>query len=56
MDDARVTKSETMIRRGKTWFRYDAPDKQLFEELQVEYARQYKTIYAYSRLGWRRVP
>ena len=34
VDDARVTNSETLIRRGKKWFRYDAPDKQLFKELQ----------------------
>ena len=23
-----------MVRRGKKWFRYDAPDKQLFKQLQ----------------------
>jgi hypothetical protein len=34
IDDARVTKKETLVRRGKTWFRYDAPDKRLFRELQ----------------------
>jgi hypothetical protein len=34
IDDARVTESETLVRRGKKWFRYDAPDKQLFKELQ----------------------
>ncbi len=34
VDDARVTKSETLIRRGKKWFRFDAPDKRLFKELQ----------------------
>ena len=34
VDDARVTNGETLIRRGKKWFRYDAPDKQLFKELQ----------------------
>ena len=34
VDDARVTKSETLIRRGKRWFRFDAPDKRLFKELQ----------------------
>jgi len=34
VDDARVTNSETLIRRGKRWFRYDAPDKRLFKELQ----------------------
>jgi hypothetical protein len=33
-DDARVTKNETLVRRGKKWFRYDAPDKRLFKELQ----------------------
>jgi len=27
VDDARVTESETLVRRGKKWFRYDAPDK-----------------------------
>jgi hypothetical protein len=34
VDDARVTKNETLVRRGKKWFRYDAPDKQLFKRLQ----------------------
>jgi len=34
VDDARVTKNETLVRGGKKWFRYDAPDKQLFKELQ----------------------
>src|SRR5215468_871022 len=34
IDDARVTNSETLIRRGKKWFRYDAPDKRLFKELR----------------------
>jgi hypothetical protein len=34
IDDARVTKNATLIRRGKKWFRYDAPDKRLFKELQ----------------------
>ena len=34
IDDARVTNSETLIRRGKKWFRYDAPDKRLFKRLQ----------------------
>jgi hypothetical protein len=34
VDDARVTKSETLVRRGKKWFRYDAPDKRLFKQLQ----------------------
>ena len=34
VDDARVTKSETLIRRGNKWFRFDAPDKRLFKELQ----------------------
>jgi len=34
IDDARVTNSETLIRRGKRWFRYGAIDKQLFKELQ----------------------
>ena len=29
-----VTKNETLVRRGKKWFRYDAPDKQLFKQLQ----------------------
>jgi len=32
--DARVTKNETQVRRGKKWFRYDAPDKRLFKQLQ----------------------
>ena len=34
VDDARVTKNETLVRRGKKWFRYDAPDKLLFKQLQ----------------------
>jgi hypothetical protein len=34
VDDARVTKNETLIRRGKKWFRYDAPVKRLFKQLQ----------------------
>jgi len=34
VDDARVTKNETLICRGKKWFRYDAPDKRLFKQLQ----------------------
>jgi len=34
VDDARVTKSETLVRRGKKWFRYDAPDKRLFKKLK----------------------
>ena len=34
VNDARVTKNETLVRRGKKWFRYDAPDKQLFKQLQ----------------------
>jgi hypothetical protein len=33
VDDARV-KNETLIRRSKKWFRYDAPDKRLFKQLQ----------------------
>jgi len=34
IDDARVTNSETLIRRGKKWFRYDAPDKKLLKDLK----------------------
>jgi len=34
VDDARVTSNETLVRRGKQWFRYEAPDKQLFKKLQ----------------------
>jgi len=34
IDDARVTKNEMLVRRGKKWFRYDAPDKRLFKQLQ----------------------
>ena len=34
VDDARVTKDETLVRRGKQWFRYEAPDKQLLKKLQ----------------------
>jgi len=36
VNDAKVTKSETLIRRGKKWFRYDAPDKKLFKRLQED--------------------
>ena len=34
VEDARVTKNETLVRRGKKWFRYDAPDMQLFKQLR----------------------
>jgi hypothetical protein len=34
VDDARVTKNETLVRCGKKWFRYDAPDKRLFKQLR----------------------
>ena len=34
VDDARVTKSETLIRRGNKWFRFEPPNKRLFRELQ----------------------
>jgi len=34
VDDARVTKNEALVRHGKKWFRYDAPDKRLFKQLQ----------------------
>jgi hypothetical protein len=34
VDDARVTESETLIRRGKRWFRFEPPNKRLFRELQ----------------------
>jgi len=34
VDDARVTQKETLVRRGNTWFRYDAPDNQLFKQLR----------------------
>ena len=34
VDDARVTKDETLVRRGgKKWFRYSAPDKRLKKTL-----------------------
>jgi hypothetical protein len=26
--------AKTLVRRGKKWFRYDAPDKRLFKQLQ----------------------
>jgi hypothetical protein len=29
-----VTKTETLVRRGKRWFRYEAPDKRLFKQMQ----------------------
>jgi len=38
VDDARVTESETLVRRGKKWFRYDAPDRRRFKELQTTLA------------------
>jgi len=25
---------QTLVRRGKKWFRHDAPDKRLFKQLQ----------------------
>jgi hypothetical protein len=31
---ARVTNNETLVRRGRQWFRYDAPEKRLFKQLQ----------------------
>jgi hypothetical protein len=34
VDDARVTEGETLIRRGKRWFRFEPPNKQLFKRLQ----------------------
>jgi hypothetical protein len=34
VDDARVTENETLVRRGNQWFRYDAPDKRMFDQLQ----------------------
>ena len=34
VDDARVTKNETLVYRGKKWFRYDATDRRLFKQLQ----------------------
>jgi hypothetical protein len=40
VDDARVTKNETLVRRGRKWFRYDAPDKRLFKELQKTLPRR----------------
>jgi len=39
VDDARVTNSETLIRRGKKRFRSDAPDKKLFKRLQKDLRR-----------------
>ena len=36
VEDARVTNSETLIRRGKKRFRSDAPDKKLFKRLQKD--------------------
>jgi hypothetical protein len=29
-----VTENETLVRRGNQWFRYDAPDKRMFDQLQ----------------------
>ena len=34
VNDARVTESETLVRRRKRRFRYDPPDKTLFKRLQ----------------------
>jgi hypothetical protein len=31
---ALATKNETLVRRGQKWFRYAAPDKRLFKQLQ----------------------
>jgi len=47
VDDARVTKNETLVRRGKKWFRYDAPDKRLFKHLQ-------KTLIAPAKIRGRK--
>ena len=41
VNDARVTNSETLVRRGKKWFRYDAPDKRLSRELQKTLTGRY---------------
>ena len=41
VDDARVTNNETLVRRGKKWFRYDAPDKRLFKKLQKTLTAQH---------------
>jgi hypothetical protein len=38
VDDARVTKNETLVRRGKRWFRYEAPDERLFKQLRKRLA------------------
>ena len=38
VDDARVTKNETLVRRGKQWFRYDPPDERLFKQLRKKLA------------------
>ena len=43
-----MTKSETLVRRGKKWFRYDAPDKRLFQQMQ-------KTLTALTTSGARHV-
>ena len=42
VDDARVTNNETLVRRGKKWFRYDAPDKRLFKKLQKTLTAQHE--------------
>jgi hypothetical protein len=34
VDDARVTEDEILVRRGRLWFRYEAPDRQEFRELR----------------------
>jgi hypothetical protein len=37
-----VTKNETLVRRGKKWFRYDAPDKRFFKQLQKTLTAQHE--------------
>jgi hypothetical protein len=36
-----VTKDETLVRRGKQWFRYDAPNKRLLKRLQKTLTADY---------------
>src|SRR5262249_11303785 len=45
VDDARVTKRETLIRRGKQWFRFEPPNKRLFKELQKTLAGEWDAPY-----------
>ncbi len=40
--DALATNNETLVRRGKKWFRYDAPDEQLFKKIKKTLTAQHE--------------